>query len=131
MWDKLLIISVVQVIFITCQEQVATVHKRESAINVTVETVKLLDFHDETVIDNLVKSVVETEAEELVEQILHMLSDPDMSKSTKKMREGLKKIIRDPQYQKDSKQKNQKSKIPLPNGIIKLLKANMAVDEKK
>ena len=93
MWDKVLIINVVQVLLITCQEQVATVRKRESAINVTVETVKLLDFHDETVIDNLVKSVVETEAEELVDQILHMLSDPDMSKSTKKMREGLKKII--------------------------------------
>ena len=75
MWEKLLTISVVQVIFITCQEQVATVHKRESAINVIVETVKLLDFHDETVIDNLVKSVVKTEAEEVVEQVLHMLSD--------------------------------------------------------
>ena len=131
MWDKLLIISFVQVVFITCQEQVTSLRRRESAINVTVETVKLLDFHDETVIDSLVKSVVETEAEELVEQILHMLSDPDMSKSKKKLREGLKKTIRNPQYQKDSKQKNQKSKIPLPNGIIKLLKANMAVEEKK
>ena len=67
-----MIISIVQVIFITCQEQVATVRERESAINVNIETVKLLDFHDDTVIDNLVKSVVETEAEELVEQILHM-----------------------------------------------------------
>ena len=49
-----------------------------------------------------------------------------MSKTAKKLREGLKKKLRDPQYLK-----NQKKKIPLPNGIIKLLKANMAVDEKK
>ena len=37
-------------------------------------------------------------------------------------------MLQDPQYLKDTKQKKQ---IPLPNGIIKLLKANMAVDEKK
>ena len=98
MWDKVLIINVVQVLLITCQEQVATVRRRESAINVTGETVKLLDFHGETVIDNLVKSVVKTEAEEVVEQVLHMLSDPDMSRSTKKLREGLKKMLQDPQY---------------------------------
>ena len=115
MWDKLLIISFVQVVFITCQEQVTSLRRRDSAINVMVETVKLLDFHDETVIDNLVKSVVKAEAEEVVEQVLHMLSDPDMSRSTKKLREGLKKMLRDPQYLK-----NQKKKIPLPNGIIKL-----------
>ena len=126
---KLLLISLVQVVFITCQEQVTSVRRREPAKNVTVETVKLLDFHD--VIDNLVKSVVKAEAEERVEQVLHMLSDPEMSKSTKKLREGLKKMLQDPQHLKNSKRKNQKTKIPLPNGIIKLLKANMAIVEKK
>jgi hypothetical protein len=118
----------VQVSFVTCVEQAASVRKREPSNNIAVETVALLDFDDETVIDNLVKSVVETEAEELTEQILNMLSDSEMSKSTNKLRVGLKKMLQDPQYLKDTKQKKQ---IPLPNGIIKLLKANMAVDEKK
>merc|ERR1712123_77793 len=47
------------------------------------------------------------------------------------MGKGLKKMIQDPKYLRKSQEKNQKGKIPLPNGIIKLLKANMAVDKKK
>ena len=46
---------------------------------------------------------MKTEAEEVVEQVLHMLSDHEMSKTAKKLREGLKKMLQDPQYLKDSK----------------------------
>ena len=124
MWGTILLLSLVNT---GLAEQ--EVHKRRLANNIAVETVKLLDFHDVTVIDNLVKSVVETESEELVGQIMHMLSDPAMAGSNKKLRAGLKKMVQDPKHLKEQKKK--KKEFPLAKGIIKLLKANMSVEEKK
>ena len=111
------------------QDQV--VRKRESSNNIAVETVKLFDFDDEAVIDKLVQSVMEMEAEELVQDILNLLSDSEMSTNTRKLRAGLKQLLKDPQHLKDSPKTSQKRRTALPNGIIKLLKANMAVDDKK
>ena len=107
--------------------KVAAGPKRELN-EISVETVKMLDFEDEAVIDNIAKAVVETKSEEVLEHILNMLSDTEMSKSIKKLRQGLKKMFFDPQF---SNKRNQKKQIPLPNGIIRLLKAKMSVDEKK
>ena len=126
MFDKVLVICLVLVSLVS-GFKVAAGPKRELN-EIFVETLKMLEFEDEDVIDNLAKSVVESKAEELLEQILDMLSDSEMSKSTKKLREGLKKMLSDPQF---SNKTNPKKQIPLPNGIIRLLKAKISVDEKK
>ena len=128
MWGNILLLSLVQ---IGIGEQLAEVHRRKIDNNVSLETVKVLDFHDENVIDNLAKSVVDTESDKLVEQILHMLSNSKIATSNKKLRTELKKMILDPKYKMKSGKNNRKHNVPLPNGIIKLLKANMAVAEKK
>ena len=128
MWGNILLLSMVK---IGTGEQLTEVHRRKLANDVSLETVKVLDFHDENVIDNLAKSVIETESDKLVGQILHMLSDSNVATSNKKLRTELKKMILDPRYKMKPGTKNRNHNVPLPNGIIKLLKANMAVAEKK
>ena len=81
-------------------EQISKVYKRKLADNISLETVKLLDFHDENVIESLAKSVVQTESDELVEQILYLLSDSNIFTNRTKLRTELKKMIKDPKYKK-------------------------------
>merc|ERR1711936_493280 len=94
-------------------------------------TFLLCDFDDEMAVEKLVKSVVEMEAEDLIEEILSLLSNSDLSSNKARLRNGLKNLLKNPQYQKNSAQGNTKKNFPLPNGIIKLLKANMSINEKK
>jgi len=110
-------------------DQVTSVRKREVSNNIDVETVKLLDFADEMVVNSLVRAVINAEAEDILEEVLNILSNSETSSSTRRLRKELKQLLQDPRFVQAKT--NTKSPIPLPNGIIKLLKANMAVDEKK
>merc|ERR1712106_418969 len=104
------------------------VHKRLPQNGIAIATVQQLDFEDEFVIDNLVRAVEATETEKMVEQILSLLSDSEMSSNASNLKNGLRKMLRG---SNSPKKPNQKKQVHLPSGIIRLLKANISVDEKK
>merc|ERR1712106_1007028 len=109
-------------------EKISSVRKKVPRNGISIATLQQLDFEDEFVIDNLVRAVEDTETEKMVEQMLILLSDSEMSSDTNKLKNGLRKMLRG---SNSSKETNKEKSVHLPSGIIRLLKAKISVDEKK
>ena len=120
-------ISCLLATLVTC-EKISSVHKRVPRNGISIATLQQLDFEDEFVIDNLVRAVEDTETEKMVEQMLILLSDSEMSSDTNKLKNGLRKMLRGSNSYKET---NKEKSVHLPSGIIRLLKAKISVDEKK